>query len=132
MATDFPMSRRPNPFIEYNGIEIVSISPEHSVLKATITKNSQNPFGRIHGGLMCTMMDSVAGITARADEHTYVTQNMYVNFLGNVTDAEVIYAESNVVKRGRTLTIVHTIVRTEDGKLLADGTVDMFRTDILI
>ena len=129
MAENFPMSRRPNPFMTYNGIEIVSISPEHSVLKATITKNSLNPFGMIHGGLMCTMMDCVAGITARADEHTYVTQNMYVNFLGNLDDAECIYAESNVIKRGRTLTIVHTIVRSEDGRLLSDGTVDMFRTD---
>ena len=129
MAEDFPLSRLPNPFMEYNGIEIVSISPEHSVLKATITKNSLNPFGMIHGGLMCTMMDCVAGLTARADNHTYVTQNMYVNFLGNLNDAECIYAESNVVKRGRTLTIVHTIVRSEDGRLLADGTVDMFRTD---
>ncbi len=127
MADDFPMSRRPNPFMEYNGIEICSISLEHSVLKATITPNSLNPYGMIHGGLIYTMMDCVSGITARADENTYVTQNVYVNYLSNVKDAKEIYAEGTVVKRGKNLTIVHAIVRTKDGQILADGTVDMFR-----
>ena len=127
MADDFPMSRKPNPFMEYNGIEICSISMDHSVLKATITENSLNPFGMIHGGLLYTMMDCVAGITARADNNVYVTQNVYVNYLSNVKDAKVIYAEGTVVKRGKTLTIIHAIVRTEDGQILSDGTVDMFR-----
>ena len=127
MNEDFPMSRKRNPFMEYNGIEICDISLDHSVLKATITDNSKNPYGMIHGGLMYTMMDCVSGITARADNHAYVTQNVYVNYLGNVKDQDVIYAEGTVVRRGKTVTIIHAIVRTEDGKLLADGTVDMFR-----
>jgi acyl-CoA thioesterase len=126
MSQEFTQSRLPNPFMTYNGIEICSVSAEHSVLKATITENSKNPYGMIHGGLIYTMMDCVAGITARADDRRYVTQSVYVNYLSNVKDPDCIYAESTVVKRGRKLTIVHTIVRTEDGKLLADGTVDMF------
>ena len=126
MSEDFPMSRMPNPFMTYNGIEIGEISLEHSVLKATITENSKNPYGMIHGGLLYTMMDCVAGITARADNRRYVTQNVYVNYISNVKDAEHIYAEGTVVRRGKTVTIVHTIVRTPEGKLLADGTVDMF------
>ena len=129
MTEDFTMSRKPNPFMEYNGIEICSISLDHSVLKATITDNSKNPYGMIHGGLMYTMMDCVSGITARADNHAYVTQNVYVNYLSNVKDQDVIYAEGTVVRRGNMITVVHAIVRTEDGQLLADGTVDMFRLD---
>ena len=129
MADDFHMSRLPNPFMEYNGIEICSVSLDHTELKATITENSKNPYGLIHGGLMYTMMDCVSGITARADNHSYVTQSVYVNYLGNVKDQDVIYAEGTVVKRGKTMTIIHAIVRTEDGKVLADGTIDMFRLD---
>ena len=130
MADEFALSRLKNPFMEYNGIEIVSISLDHSVLKATITDNSKNPYGMIHGGLLYTLMDCSAGITARADNHNYVTQNVYVNYLGNVKDQAVIYAEGTVVKRGRNVTVIHAIARTEDGKLLADGTVSMHRVDL--
>ena len=129
MADDFPMSRRPNPFMEYNDIEIESISPDHSVLKCTLSEHSQNPFGMIHGGLLYTMMDCVAGITARADGHKYVTQSVYCNYLSNVNDQDVVFAESEVIRRGRTVCVFHTFVRTKDGKVLSDGTVDMFRVD---
>jgi len=115
------------PFMEYNGIEVVSVSEEKSVLKAVLTENSENPYGLIHGGLIYTLMDCTAGITARADGNAYVTQNSYVNFLSNVKGEPVIYAESDVIRRGRTVTIVHVIVRTEGGQVLADGVVDMFR-----
>ena len=115
------------PFMDYNGIDIVSVSTEHSVLKATLTENSENPYGLIHGGLIYTMMDCTAGITARADGNAYVTQNSYVNFLSNVKGEKEIYSESDVIRRGKTMTIVHVIVRTESGQILADGVVDMFR-----
>ena len=127
MAEEFELSRMKNPFMLYNGIEICSISLEHSVLKARITENSKNPYGMVHGGLLYTMMDCSAGITARADDNNYVTQNVSVTYLGNVKDQDVIYAEGTVIKRGKRVTVVHSIVRTEDGRLLADGTISMFR-----
>ena len=124
---DYPLSRLKNPFMEYNGIEICEISPEHSILRATLTENSCNPYGMVHGGLLYTMMDCVAGITARADNHNYVTQSVYVNYLSNIKNGDEIYAEGTVTKRGKTITIVHAIVRTADGKQLSDAIVDMFR-----
>ena len=127
MPEKYALSRAKNPFMEYNGISIVEVSPERSLLKATLSPHSENPYGMIHGGLIYTMIDCCAGITARADDSNYVTQNSYVNFLGNSRDEKEIFAESNVIKRGRTITAVHVIVRTEDGRILADGTVDMFR-----
>ena len=118
-----------NPFMEYNGIEVQSVSTEKSVLCATIGKNSENPYGMIHGGLICTMIDCVAGITARADGNPYVTQDSYVNFLSNSAGEERIYAESDVIRRGKTIVAVHVRVYTPGGKDLADGIVNMFRIE---
>ncbi len=129
MSEEFALSRKRNPFMEYNGIEICSISLDHSVLKATITEHSKNPYGMIHGGLLYTLMDCAGGVTARADNHNYVTQSVYVNYMSNVKDQDTVYAEGTVVKRGKTVTVVHAIVRTEDGKLLAEATVNMFKID---
>ena len=116
-----------NPFMEYNNIEVVSAGTEKSVLLAHIGKDSLNPYGMIHGGLLYTMIDCAAGITARADGNAYVTQNSYVNYLSNVSGADTVYAESDMVRRGNTVVVVHVRVRTEDGRDLADGVVDMFR-----
>ena len=127
---DFEKSRMYNPFMAHNNIEIIDISPEHSVLKATITDNSKNPYGMLHGGLIYTLLDCVAGITARADGNDYVTQNVYVNYLSNVKDQDEVFAESEVIKRGNTVTVVHAIVRTESGQVLATAEVNMFRVEI--
>ncbi len=124
---DYPLSMMKNPFMEHNGIEICDVSPEGSRLRAVITETSLNPYGMIHGGLLFTMLDIVAGVTARADNHNYVTQSVYVNYLGNLKDVSEIFAESEVIKRGNAITVIHSMVKSAEGKLLADATVDMFR-----
>ncbi len=127
VKNDYPVSRMKNPFMEYNGIEICEISPEGSRLRAKITENSRNPYGMVHGGLLFTMLDCVAGITARADNCHYTTQSAYVNYLANQKDLSEIFAESSVVRRGKTVTVIRCVVKTPEGKLLADATVDMFK-----
>ena len=116
-----------NPFMEYNNMEVISCSVDKSEMVAHIGKDSLNPYGMVHGGLMYTMIDCTGGITARADGNAYVTQNCYVNYLSNVSDVSEIYAESDVIRRGKTVVVVHVRVFTKDGKDLADGIVDMFR-----
>ena len=126
----FPKSYQKNPFMDYNHIEICEVSLDHSLLKATITPESKNPYGMLHGGLIYTMLDCVAGITARADGNDYVTQNVYVNYMSNVNNQPEIYAESEVIKRGKTVTVVHALVRTPSGQILATAEVNMFRVEI--
>ncbi|MCR5129103.1 MAG: PaaI family thioesterase [Lachnospiraceae bacterium] len=118
-----------NPFMEENGIEIVSESAERTVLRVIPQKKHRNPYNMIHGGLLFTMIDCAAGITARADGNAYVTQNSYVNFLNNTDQEEEVLAETDVIRRGTTIVVVHVVVRTSDGKKLADAVVDMFRVN---
>ena len=50
-----------NGFIRHNGIRIVSVDEERSVLEAEITDNSRNVWGSVHGGFLYTMADTAAG-----------------------------------------------------------------------
>ena len=118
-----------NPFMEENGIEIVYESTERTVLRVLPQQVHKNPYNMIHGGLLFTMIDCAAGITARADGNIYVTQNAYVNFLTNTDKQEEILAETDVVRRGATVVVVHVVIHTADGKKLADAVVDMFRVE---
>ena len=59
--------RKSNPFMDHCGIEAVVSSPECSEVTLTIRPESRNIHGVVHGGLLFTMADCVAGLTARAD-----------------------------------------------------------------
>lgn len=54
-----------NGFIQHNGIRIVSVDPEKSVLEAEVTDNSRNVWGNVHGGFLYTMADTAARVLAR-------------------------------------------------------------------
>ena len=47
-----------NGFIRHNGIRIVSVDEERSVLEAEIADNSRNVWGSVHGGFLYTMADT--------------------------------------------------------------------------
>lgn len=65
--SDFERYQRENPFMDYNHIEIVFVEPERSQVRMEITPSGRNLNGAVHGGLLYTMVDCVAGVTARAD-----------------------------------------------------------------
>ena len=48
-----------------------------------------------------------------------------INFIKNLTEG-TIHAYGTTLSRGRTIVIIRVQIKSEDGRLLADGTVDMF------
>ena len=83
--------------------------------------------GAVHGGLLYTLADCVAGITARTDGRNYVTQSAHINFLRNVSEG-VLSATGEIIKRGNSIAVVHVQIRNELGTLLSDASVDLFCT----
>lgn len=114
-----------NPFMQHNHMYITEISTESSEIRMEVHPDGLNIMGQIHGGLLYSLADVVTGLTARADGRKYVTQSAHVNFIGNVSSGTVI-AKGNLVRRGRSITIVRGVVTDEKGKLLLETTVDMF------
>ena len=97
--TDLTAYRKSNPFMDFCGIEAVRAEHDDCEVKMTITATDKNTHGFVHGGLLFTLADCVAGLTARSDGRNYVTQSAH---------------------------IIRVQIKSEDGRLLADGTVDMF------
>lgn len=122
---DLTAYRKSNPFMDQCGIEAVRAEPDECEVKLTISPGSRNTHGVVHGGLLFTMADCVAGLTARRDGRDYVTQSAHFNFIGNLPEG-TIHAYGTPVHRGRTVTIVHVQIKDETGRLLADGNLDMF------
>ena len=128
MKQEYVRRNSRNPFIRHNGIEVVSIEPDHAVLQLTIRPESLNLYGLVHGGAIYAMADNAAGSAASTDGRSYVTQASNMHFLRNQTEG-TITAEAVVRHRGRTTVLVEVTVTGEEGKLLAAGTFTFFCGD---
>ncbi len=116
------------PYIQYNGIVIDQIGMEESVLHVEMRHELENPYGMAHGGLLFTLVDTVGGVTARADGRRYVTPDASIHYLKSGRKGRIT-ATGHTVRRGRTVTVVDAAVTDEEKNLLASGTVTMFCLD---
>ena len=116
------------PYIQFNGIVIDRIGMEKSVLHVDMRHELENPYGMAHGGLLFTLVDTVGGVTARADGRKYVTMDASIHYLQSARKGRIT-ATSHTVRRGRTVTVVDVNVTDEEERLLARGTVTMFCLD---
>ena len=119
------MNLKNDYYMGANHIELISVQPDYAKLSMQITDASLNGFGYVHGGAMYGLADTTAGAAAFTDGRHYVTQSGDFHFIRNVTSG-TLFAEGHVLHRGKTITIVEVKVYSEDGKLLGDGTYDMF------
>lgn len=106
-----------NPFMQYNHIEIVSVTSDSAVMSLDIRRDTTNIYGYVHGGAFFTMADCCAGLTARSDGRQYVTQNASVNFIHNVK-AGHLTARGRTVSRRRHICVVAVEITDETDTLL--------------
>ena len=128
MKQEYVRRNSRNPFIRHNGIEVVSIEPDHAVLQLTIRPESRNLYGLVHGGAIYAMADNAAGSAASTDGRSYVTQASNMHFLRNQAEGTV-RAEARVRHRGRSTVLIAVDILGEDGRLLATGEFSFFCVD---
>lgn len=112
-------------FMTHNSIEPLSVDAESSRIETVLGENGRNLSGYAHGGLLMAMADCAAGLAAKADGRQYVTQNISMSFISNIKEGRI-FADGKVLHRGRTVVVVRVTVSDENGRLMADATLNMF------
>lgn len=99
------------------GLVVFECKPDESVY---------NPIGVVHGGLTCTLTDSVLGCavhTTLAAGVAYTSIDITVNYLRPVTlDSGTLVATGRVVKPGRRVAAAAAEVHDGSGRLVATAT----------
>ena len=108
-------------FNSYNGIYLTHFRDGYAQGKVKLTKNSLNPNGKVHGGLMFAMCDYIGGFVASADDRACVTQGSSFNFL-RPASGEYLICKAEPVKIGSRLAIVEVSVFDDNDRLVAKGT----------
>jgi uncharacterized protein (TIGR00369 family) len=120
----------PSPMAELFQTSAVAAGPGTVTLVSSPGPHAFSRAGRIHGGVLCTLLDTaivLAAITSCAEIRSYSTVDLSVHFMRPVPAGEVTlttYAE--VLKAGARLTFAQARVEDADGTLLASATGSVF------
>ena len=115
-------------YVGHSGIEIVDLSSDHAVGRIVIEPHHAQPYGLIHGGVHCTLAETLASTGAA---FWAVEQGMAgavglsnkTDFIKGITEG-VVVGEATPIHRGRSHQIWQVFNRREeDGRLLAQSQV---------
>lgn len=121
-AGDLP----PAPISSHFSMRAVQVDPGVVVFECVPDESAYNPIGLVHGGLVCTLLDSVTACavhTTLPAGTAYTSVELKVSYLRPVHgDSGVLTATGRVVKPGRRIAFAEGEVVDADGKVLATAT----------
>jgi uncharacterized protein (TIGR00369 family) len=131
---DFPQAiidgRLPAPpMVVLIGSELVSVGDGEAVFRCTPDESTYNPLGMVHGGLLCTLLDTAAGCAV----HTllpagagYASIEIKISFLKPLrASAGEIDLHGQALKVGRRVAFAEAHARDQSGELVGHATTSL-------
>ncbi len=87
-----------------------------------------NPYGIIHGGAMFSLADTVAGATLMYVDKQISTVTASVNYTAPGLITDEIIADSEIIKDGRTISVVDIVIRNQEDKVLLSGQFTFYKS----
>jgi uncharacterized protein (TIGR00369 family) len=111
-----------SPIAKLMNIEGVSASDGEVLFRCTPDESTYNPLGLVHGGLVCTLLDSVAGCAVHTTLPAgvgYTSIEIKVSYMRPVSAGTTLTARGWVTKRGRRVSFADAEAVDEDGRKVA-------------
>jgi uncharacterized protein (TIGR00369 family) len=113
----------PPPIVNLMNMKAVSAEVGKVVFTCEPNESHYNPIGTVHGGLVCTLLDSVAGCAAQTTlpkGQAYTSLEIKISYLRPVTaETGTLTAVGIVTKPGRRAAFVDATVTDAQGRLVA-------------
>jgi 1,4-dihydroxy-2-naphthoyl-CoA hydrolase len=106
------------------GLRIDEIGPDRVVGHVDLDQRHHQPFGIVHGGVYCAIVETIGSIAASrsvGQGKVVVGVNNNTHFLASLSEGRVV-AVGTPISRGRTQQLWNVdITRESDGRLIAVG-----------
>ena len=113
----------PPPIAVLMGFGVTQVADGEVVFTCTPDESVYNPIGVVHGGLVCTLLDSVAGCAVQSTLPAgtgYTSLELKVSYLRPVhATTGTLTARGWVTRRGRRASFAEGDVRDPGGKVVA-------------
>jgi uncharacterized protein (TIGR00369 family) len=114
------------------GIRVVRVGPDEVVLEYDIEDRHRQPYGIVHGGMHCTVVESAcsmgAAMAAAERGQSVVGVENHTSFIHAVREGRVTVT-ARPLTRGRRSQLWQADARTADGTLVASGRVRLLALD---
>jgi uncharacterized protein (TIGR00369 family) len=118
--------RPPAPIASLFGVRIRSVEQGRVVFEYEPDESVYNPIGMVHGGVVCTLADTVIGCAVHSTLEAgvgYTSIDLQVAYLRPLTSASgLVVATGTVVKPGRRVAFARAEIIDTTGKLVAEAT----------
>ncbi len=122
LAGDLPSP----PICATIGFHFVSVDEGVVVMELSLGEHLYNPIGTVHGGVIVTLLDSVAGSAVHSTLPAgvgYTTVGINTSFLRAVrADTGTLRAEGRVIKTGRRVALAEATLTDDGGSMYAHAT----------
>jgi 1,4-dihydroxy-2-naphthoyl-CoA hydrolase len=108
------------------GFEYEQVGPDRVVVSWTVDESHLQPFGILHGGVLCAVVESAASIGASlwfADRGSAVGVANHTNFLHTARAGDRLTATSSPIHRGRSQQLWLVEVVNSEQRPIARGEV---------
>lgn len=116
----------PPPIGALMGMDLVSVGEGTATFTCLPNESHYNPIGIVHGGLVCTLLDSAAGCAVQTTLPAgvgYTSIELKVSYLRPLRhDSGLITCVGTVVKPGRRVAFAEATVTDASGALIATAT----------
>ena len=110
------------PIAHLMQFDIVDLAEGRVEFTCVLDESVYNPIGVVHGGLVCTLLDTVAGCAVHTTLPAgvgYTSLEIKVNYLRPIHGGIALTAHGWVTKPGRRAAFAEGDIRDPDGKVLA-------------
>jgi 1,4-dihydroxy-2-naphthoyl-CoA hydrolase len=107
------------------GLRLDEVTPDRVTISWTVTPEMHQPFGLLHGGVHCVVVETVGSLgggTWYADRGQVVGVSNQTDFFRAVTDGDLV-AVGTPLHRGRSQQLWQVEIRDDQGRLVARGQV---------
>jgi uncharacterized protein (TIGR00369 family) len=123
----------PSPIGQLVGMTLVSAVEGDVVFGCVADESFYNPVGTVHGGLVCTLLDSATASAVHSmlpPGRAFTTIDLNVSYLRAVRAGDELRAHGWVSKPGSRVCFAEADVRTPDGKLVAKASSSLLVFDV--
>ncbi|OBF02380.1 esterase [Mycobacterium sp. ACS4054] len=115
------------PFDQEIGLQFTELSPDRARAQLEVTPKLLQPMGLVHGGVYCSIIESMASVAA----YTWLATRGGGNVVGvnNNTDflrsigSGMVFGAAEPIHRGRRQQLWLVTITDDDGKVVARGQV---------
>lgn len=114
----------PPPFAQLIGADLVSVGDGVAVFRCAPDESTYNPLGLVHGGVLCTLLDSAAGCAVHSQLPAGVgfsSIEIKVSFLRPANGA-TLEIEGRSLRVGRQVAFAEAYARNGEDKLVGHAT----------